>query len=256
MFEAETLPSLQALRAEEGSTAAAIVVCGGTGSRLGLPKGKVLAELCGLPLAAWSVVAAASAPSLSRIVVVCRAEDETELVDALAGLPMVGQVLFARAGRTRQASVASGLAYVPAGTEFVCVHDGARPLVRPDLFEETLDALRFDESLSGAIAAVPVSDTLKECERTLIVGTADRTRYWLAQTPQTFRTEHLRQALALAEAEGWDLTDDAGLVERLGGTVVCVRSTRENFKVTYPEDLDMARVILSERLKGEWGPEL
>ena len=255
MFEAQTLPTPQALGAASGSDAAAIVVCGGVGSRFRSPGGKVLAELCGLPMAAWSVVAAASAPSLSRIVVVCRAEDEAALVDAFAGLPMVGRVFFARAGRTRQASVAAGLSYVPTGTEFVCVHDGARPLVRPLLFEETLGALRFEEGLSGAIAAVPVADTVKECEHQLIVGTADRSRLWLAQTPQTFRTADLRQALALAEEEGWDLTDDAGLVERWGGKVICVHSSRENFKVTYPEDLAMARAILSDRLKGEWGPE-
>lgn len=254
-MDVQPLAKLETLRQHIVHDAVGIVVCGGEGIRFSGGEGKSLAPLCGLPLAAWAVAAAASAPSLTRIVVVCRSEDEAELVDALSGLPMVGEVLFARAGSTRQESVAKGLACVQDDVAYVCVHDGARPLVRSAIFESTLDALRADELLSGAIAAHPATDTIKVCERNVVVSTLERSRVWCVQTPQTFRASHLRQALERARTLGWEGTDDASIVERWGGRVLCVDSSCENIKVTYPEDLEIARAILSERLRGEWSGE-
>ena len=116
MASPQAMPELRALQETGPADAAAIVVCGGDGIRFGRMGGKTLAPLCGLPLAAWAVVAAASAPSIARVVVVCRFGDEAELVDAFSGLPMVGELLFARAGRTRQESVRAGLACIGAQT--------------------------------------------------------------------------------------------------------------------------------------------
>lgn len=235
--------------------AACVVVCGGRGERLGLRQGKALVPLLGLPMALWSVQAAAEAPSIELIVMVCRADDERALVRALSNMPLSKDVLIAKAGRTRQSSVAAGLSLVPATMPYVCIHDGARPLVNPELFEETLSRLREDSTLSGAIAAYPATDTLKICERGVVRYTPKRERFWCAQTPQAFRTRHLREALAEAVAEGWDFTDDASAVERWGGTVVCVPSSRDNLKITVPEDLEMAEALLTDRLTRQWDEE-
>ncbi len=255
MLAPETLPRRQGLAASVAQDAACVVVCGGRGERLGLRQGKALVPILGMPMAMWSVQAAAEAPSIDLIVVVCRQDDDRALRRALASMPYSADILFAKAGRTRQSSVAAGLSLVPANMPYVCIHDGARPLVSPETFEATLAALREDSSLSGAIAAYPATDTLKVCERGVINYTPKRSRFWCAQTPQTFRTRHLREALAEAVAEGWDFTDDAAAVERWGGTVICVPSSRDNLKITVPEDLEMAEALLTERLSRQWDEE-
>ncbi len=256
MIAPQTLPRRSGVVADDAQDAACVIVCGGQGSRLGLRQGKALIPLFGQPLAIWSVQAAAAAPSIDLIVVVCKPADEPTLVDALSELPMMGEVLFAKAGRTRQASVAAGLSCVPASMPYACIHDGARPLVEPEAFEETLAALRADPSLSGAIAAWPATDTLKVCERGIVSYTPARSRFWCAQTPQTFRTRHLREALAEAVAEGWDFTDDASCVERWGGKVACIPSSHDNIKVTTPEDLAIAQALLEARFERGWEEEL
>ncbi len=255
MLAPETLPKRMGMAASYAKDAACVVVCGGRGERLGLRQGKALVPILGMPMALWSVQAAAEAPSIDLIVVVCRQDDEAALLRALSTMPITGNIVIAKAGRTRQASVAAGLSLVPASVPYVCIHDGARPLVSPELFEETLSYLRDDSTLSGAIAAYPATDTLKVCERGVIQYTPKRSRFWYAQTPQTFRTRHLREALAEAVAEGWDFTDDASAVERWGGTVVCVKSSPDNLKITVPEDLEMAEALLSERLTRQWEEE-
>ena len=127
----------------------------------------------------------------------------------------------------------------------VVVHDAARPLVTPEHFLEAVAAL---EHADAAIAAAPMTDTVKEAgEDHRVTATLDRTRLWAIQTPQAFRRTALERALDVDDAVLAQATDDAWLVERAGGTVRVVESTPENFKVTTPHDLRVAELLLGER---------
>ncbi|MEJ7765267.1 MAG: 2-C-methyl-D-erythritol 4-phosphate cytidylyltransferase, partial [Acidimicrobiales bacterium] len=142
-------------------------------------------------------------------------------------------------GATRSASVRAGLAQVPEGVDAVIVHDAARPLAHPGLFSAVLQALV--DGADGAVAAVPVADTLKRVgDDRVVVETVDRSGLWAVQTPQGFRLDVLR----VAHAGEPEATDDAGLVEANGGRVVVVPGDRRNLKVTDPADLDLLEGLM------------
>lgn len=159
-------------------------------------------------------------------------------------------------GATRAQSVANALAAV--GTEYVAIHDAARPLLTPALVEALVAELDANEDAAGVIAAAPVNDTIKRgvsCslssdsnkkEQLKVAATEDRARLWRAQTPQAFRTEALREALAAAERPE-AATDEAMLVEAAGGTVLIHPVAEQNLKITTPLDLRVAELLLAER---------
>ncbi len=163
-------------------------------------------------------------------------------------------------GTTRAQSVANALAVVD--TELVAIHDAARPLITPELIEAIVATLEASPEAAGAIAATPVTDTVKqvgdpsrsafspyseENADLSIEATLDRSRLWGAQTPQIFRTEALRAALEVGEATRDAATDEAMLVEAAGGTVLLHPCGPENLKVTTPLDLRVAAMLLCER---------
>jgi 2-C-methyl-D-erythritol 4-phosphate cytidylyltransferase len=159
-------------------------------------------------------------------------------------------------GETRAQSVANALEAV--GTGYVAIHDAARPLLTPELVEALVADLDDAPEAAGVIAAAPVTDTIKratacsfsadsnEKEQLKIVATADRSELWAAQTPQVFRTDALRDALAAAERPQ-EATDEAMLVEWNGGTVLVHLVAEQNLKVTTPLDLRVAELLLAER---------
>ena len=229
----------------------AVIVAGGSGERFGDPRGKQFVELCGLPLMCWSIMAFDRAPSVARIVVVCAPERAAEVEsDVLSRLTLSKPLALAPSGETRQDSVRSGLAAMPRDLEFVAVHDAARPLVEVEQIERAIAEVRSDRTLAGAILAMRSIDTLKLVEGTTIVATPDRSFYWAAQTPQVFRATKLISAHKSAARDGYQGTDDASLVERLGGRIRVVESTRDNIKITLPEDLAIAEATLERRLIG------
>lgn len=196
-----------------------VVVAGGSGQRFGQPKQYEL--LAGRRVLDWAVDAATAASD--GVVVVLPAED--------AGAP--GTVA---GGATRSASVRNGLGAVPGEATIVCVHDAARPFATKADFDAVIAAVRA--GADGAVPALPVTDTVKVIDGSgTVVTTPDRSTLVAVQTPQAFRAGMLRRAHASA-AEG---TDDAALVERLGGTVVVVPGSVRNRKLTVPDDLDWAR---------------
>ncbi len=237
---------------EKGPDTCAIILAGGTGERFGDPRGKQFVELCGLPLMSWSVMAFDRAPSISSLVIVC-SPDKVDLVekDVLAGLTLAKPVSFAPSGATRQDSVFSGLSVVPRDAALVAVHDSARPLIEVEAIERCCAEVRGDEALAGAICANRSIDTLKLVEGTQILATPDRSFYWAAQTPQVFRAKPLIAAYKAAFWDGFAGTDDSSLVERHGGKVRCVECSRDNIKVTLPEDLAVATATLEQRLVDE-----
>lgn len=218
--------------------AVALIVAAGRGERLGSGGPKALVTLAGRPMLEWSVDALRAVPGVERIAVALPAH--TSWAGAPPGLIAV------TGGVHRSQSVREALRAVGPGDPVV-VHDAARPLARAALFERALDALeRF--GTQGAVAAVPVSDTVKETgeDGRTVERTLDRARLWAVQTPQVFRRIALDRCLLDADEELLAAaTDDAWLIERSGGTVQIVESDPENIKVTTPADLRMAELLLA-----------
>ena len=206
-----------------------IVVGGGAGARFG--GAKQFSVLGGRRVVDWAVTAAAAA--CEGVVLVLPADQVGRVaLDVQPDAVVAG-------GASRSASVRAGLAEVPEGVDAVVVHDAARPLAHPGLFSAVLDALA--QGADGAVAAVPVADTLKRVGADgRVVETVDRNGLWAVQTPQAFRLDVLRAAHA-GEPEA---TDDAGLVEAAGGRVVVVAGDRRNLKVTDPADLALLEAFV------------
>jgi 2-C-methyl-D-erythritol 4-phosphate cytidylyltransferase len=147
-------------------------------------------------------------------------------------------------GEHRSESVANALEL--CGEEIVVVHDAARPLVTPALINAVIERLTLDDEAAGAIAAAPVTDTIKRTDGDRVEETLDRAGLWAVQTPQAFRAGALREALSDPDSLP-EATDDAMLVERRGGRVLIHPAPTGNIKVTTPIDLRVAELILRER---------
>jgi 2-C-methyl-D-erythritol 4-phosphate cytidylyltransferase len=228
---------------------AALVLAAGRGERLGAGQPKAFLPLAGRPLLVHAVEALAACARIDAIVPVLPATEIARLTgltwsDAAARKlrpPVAG-------GAERQDSMRAGLAALPEGVELVAVHDAARPLVRPDDVARVVAAA---ERCGAALLAVPARDTLKRVRDGRVVETPAREGLWAAQTPQVFRASLLREAIAKAEAEGFQGTDDAQIVERLGVPVEIVPGDPSNLKITWPADLGWAEACVRER---EGGP--
>ena len=203
----------------------ALIVAAGWGERFGGPK--QFSELGGVRLVDHAIDTAAGTCDAVVLVVPDADDWQGAEVDALV-----------TGGATRAASVRAGLAAVSPGAEIVVVHDAARPLATAALFEAVIAAVRHDAD--GAVPGLAVTDTLKRIDDVRVTATVDRVGLVAVQTPQAFRAGILREAHASAD----DATDDAALVEALGGTVVVVPGDPRNVKVTGPADLMIAAALL------------
>lgn len=224
---------------------AALVLAAGRGERMGAAGPKALVSIAGRPLVVHAIEALAACDAVHLVLPVLPVgalgepaawrlseRARAKLAPAVAG------------GAERQDSMQAGLAALPADIELVAVHDAARVLVRPaDVARAVAAAARS----GAALLAVPVRDTLKRVAGGRVVATEPRAALWAAQTPQVFRTALLREALEKARAAGFQGTDDAQLVERLGAVVEIVEGDPGNVKITWPADLAFAEATLRER---------
>ncbi|HTZ43103.1 MAG TPA: 2-C-methyl-D-erythritol 4-phosphate cytidylyltransferase [Jatrophihabitans sp.] len=218
---------------------AAVLVAAGSGERLGLGMPKALVGLAGRSLLDWSLAAFTEHLAVDEVVVVAPAAAAESLSTVLGP----GPVTVVPGGHTRSESVRRGLAALSDSTEFVLVHDAARPLVPTEMISNVVDAL-----LAGAeavIPVVPVVDTVKRVADGRVVETVDRGELCRVQTPQGFRLAELRQAYAAAPE--LVATDDAGVVEAHGGKVVTVAGDETAFKITTPYDLRLAELLVASR---------
>jgi 2-C-methyl-D-erythritol 4-phosphate cytidylyltransferase len=221
--------------------AVALIVAAGSGERLGMEGPKALVELAGRSLLQWSVDALRAVSTIEQIVVALPVG-----ADAPEGTNGV------RGGGVRSESVRLALAAAAGGgrpeEELVLVHDAARPLVAAELAQATIEALEADETLDGVIAAASMTDTIKRVGGDRVVReTLDRSELWAVQTPQVFRRGALERALDVSDEVLAQATDDAWLVERAGGRIGVVESSRENLKITTPHDLVLAEMLLASR---------
>lgn len=208
---------------------------------MGLDHPKQFHHLAGTPILIHTIRAFAAIPSLTRIIVVVPADFIADTHRLLSEYNLVSAAISVTVGgRRRQDSVLAGLELLTETTDIVLVHDGARPLVRPNLIQRCLEAAWQH---GAAIAAIPVKDTLKKSRADqTIAATVDRQDLWQAQTPQAARLPLLRKAYAaLGDRE---VTDEAALLELAGIAVTLIEGSETNIKITRPEDLTLAEKIM------------
>jgi 2-C-methyl-D-erythritol 4-phosphate cytidylyltransferase len=222
-----------------------LIPAAGSGKRMGANRNKLLLKVRSKPLIAWTLLAAESARSINWIGIVSQPPDWDDFKSIIADLKLKKTIALIPGGSTRQESVYNGLQALPTNAGQVLIHDGARCLVTPNLFDACSDAILH---CSGLIAAVPVKDTIKVVDDNgIIKSTPDRKQLWAAQTPQGFDVNLLKQCHAQGVRQGWEVTDDAALFEKCAMEVRIVPGEETNLKITTPQDLAIAEFILSHR---------
>ncbi len=221
-----------------------VVPAAGRGTRLGLNLPKALIPIAGKPMIVWTITALEQTPIVDAIVIVAPSEFIGEFEHLRSENKWRKVVAIVAGGNDRQQSVWNGLQAMPSETEWVIVHDAARPLVKPSLIVSVWEAAQ--EIGTAAIAALPCSDTVKRTlDGVLIAETLDREQIWLAQTPQVFAADLLKEAHEQALKDGCSATDDAMLVERLGVPIRLVLGDPTNIKITHPVDLALAEALIA-----------
>lgn len=223
-----------------------LIPAAGSGKRMGSDRNKLLLPLLGQPVLAWTLSAAKVAESIHWIGIIGQPDDWQDFREIVSQLGLTKMVHFIPGGKTRQESVYRGLQGLPAIAEQVLIHDGARCLATPDLFDRCAEAVL---RCPGLIAAIPVKDTIKVVPPTskTIASTPDRNQLWAAQTPQGFNVAKLMYCHNEGIRQGWEVTDDAALFEQCGLPVEIVPGEETNLKVTTPVDLAIAEFILRQR---------
>lgn len=209
-------------------------------------RNKLLLPLLDQSILAWTLQAAEAASQIVWIGIVGQPSDWPDFKDILAPLNLNTPVVLIQGGATRQESVYNGLQALPSEARYVLIHDGARCLATPALFDRCAEALKHS---AGLIAAIPVKDTIKRITpgTHTIESTPDRQHLWAAQTPQGFEVEQLKACHERGRREGWVVTDDAALFEQCDLPVMIVEGEETNLKITTPVDLAIAELILKSR---------
>jgi 2-C-methyl-D-erythritol 4-phosphate cytidylyltransferase len=218
----------------------AILVAAGSGARLGAGEPKAFVKLHGRAMLYYSLAAIAKVPSIAEVVIAIPAGLEKRTRDEVARAGLEVPVKITPGGIERQDSVRIALALTSAEAEVIIIHDAARPFADATLFRRCLDAAA---ARGAAIAAIPVSDTLKRVAEGAITATVKRTGLYQAQTPQAFQRRLLVAAHERASRERIVATDDADLVEQIRGTVEIVEASALNMKITTKSDLMIAEAI-------------
>jgi 2-C-methyl-D-erythritol 4-phosphate cytidylyltransferase len=226
-------------------TASAIIVAAGAGVRLGSGVPKAFVKIGGRTVLSYSLGAVGQVNSIGEVVITVPEgfESSARAEAAAAGLGV--PVKITPGGVERQDSVRIALGLTSSESELVIVHDAARPLATPAIFQACMAAAA---RAGGAIAAIPVADTLKRVEGGAIAATVARAGLWQAQTPQAFRRAVLVAAHRRAVSEGIIATDDADLVERTGVRVEVVEGSTANIKITTLSDLAIVEAIIAARM--------
>ncbi len=220
-----------------------LIAAAGSGKRMGANCNKLLLEVAGRPVLAWTLQAIKSAKSINWIGIVGQPYDKEKIIPIIKQFPM--NIHWINGGNTRQQSVQRGLAGLPTEAKYVLIHDGARCLVEAELLEKCSELVKQGMAV---ISATPVTDTIKKVTKDgIILNTPDRSQLWAAQTPQAFSVAELKDGHEQALINNWNVTDDASLFEKLGKPVKVLESSPSNIKVTTPFDLLIAEALLSKK---------
>ena len=222
-----------------------LIPAAGSGRRMNSNRNKLLLNLLGQSIISWTIQAATAANYISWIGIICQPDDWQDFEEIIGQLKLNKPVELIKGGSTRQESVYNGLRALPSSALQVLIHDGARCLATPNLFDSCAEALLYT---NGLIAAVPVKDTIKIVnDNNIVQSTPDRRQLWAAQTPQGFDVKLLTQCHQEAVSKDWQVTDDAALFEKCGLEVSIVQGEETNLKITTPQDLAIAEFILKSR---------
>lgn len=219
-----------------------IIVCAGNSTRM-QGVNKIL-----LPLGKSTVIGNTMrcfqrCESVKEIVIVAREQDIPEIKAEADRQEITKLIACTTGGATRQESVIKGIRCISNDTEMIAVHDGARPLVKPEHIEKTIKDARV---FGGATLGVPVKDTIKMVDDGLITDTPPRNQLYITQTPQVFKRKLYFEAVDFSLEHGLDFTDDCQLVEAIGGKVCMTVGDYANIKITTPEDIRLAEALLEE----------
>ena len=224
----------------------AVIVAAGKGERMGALLPKPFLALAGVPLLIHTVRSLLRSSLITKLVIVIAPEREDLLRNILTihgrfSVP----VCLVHGGPERQDSVRLGLTALDPECDIVVIHDAARPFIAAEIIDRSI---AMAAEVGGALVAVPVRDTIKRVdENETVLETVPRHSLWLAQTPQTFRVPLIREAHTRALSAGVVATDDAALLERMGGQVKVVLGDPLNFKITTPDDLRLAEALLEQK---------
>ena len=222
----------------------AIIVAAGKGTRMGPKVDKLFLEAAGRPILAHTWARFNHAACIDEIVLVVRDTLQPAFAELAVQFQFEKPYQLVVGGKERQDSVWNGLQALDAGAEIVAIQDGARPCTTEKLIADTIQAAH---ETGAAVAAQRVTDTIKETDGgTLIARTVDRSRLWAVQTPQSFRVEVIRRALAAVKEKGLIVTDDTAACELIGQAVKLVESAVPNPKVTRPGDLAYVEALLRQ----------
>lgn len=219
---------------------AAIIVCAGNASRMG-GINKILLPLGDTNVIGHCLRAFEACGEIAEIIVVTKAENNAAIEETAKSLGITKLRAITEGGSTRQQSVICGLKCVSSEMQYVAIHDGARPLVKP---EHIRNVIKDAHVFGGATLGVPVKDTIKVVDDGLIIDTPHRPSLYLTQTPQVFRKRLYIEAVDFALEHGLDFTDDCQLVEAMNCRVYMTIGDYTNIKITTPEDRAIAEVLL------------
>jgi 2-C-methyl-D-erythritol 4-phosphate cytidylyltransferase len=223
----------------------AIIVAAGQGIRMSNTVRKQYIALDGIPILSRTLGVFDRCDLIDRIIVAVPKDDidycRNEIIPAA---DMKKEVILVVGGERRQDSVYNGLKTIESDDGIVLIHDGVRPFVNP---EHLAACIKSAQKQGACILGIPAFDTVKHVNaKNEIIETRKRDTLWLAQTPQAFQLELIKRAHEIAKQEGFTGTDDASLVERLGGIVKIIPGSRNNIKITNQEDLKLAQAILND----------
>ncbi len=220
-----------------------LIAAAGSGKRMGADRNKLLLKIAGRTVLEWTLKAAFASKAINWIGIIGQPQDKDSICSIINN--SVKSVNWINGGATRQQSVQRGLSALPEEAQFVLIHDGARCLVSPLVFDEIA---KIVSSGQAVIAASQVTDTIKKVDKNgRIIESPPRSELWAAQTPQAFPVDKLKHAHSEAIAKEWDVTDDASLFERLGLSVKIYDAGSSNIKVTTPFELAIAESLLSKK---------
>ncbi len=220
----------------------AIIVCAGNSTRMN-GVNKQFLMLDGIPVVCRSMIAFEKCESISEIVIVAKESDIEEMQKLCEKYGISKLSAITAGGQTRQQSVLNGLRKISENTKMIAVHDGARPLVKPEHIEKTIADARI---FGGAVLGVPVKDTIKVVSDNLITDTPYRPSLYITQTPQVFKKSIYYEGMDFAMEHNLDFTDDCQLGGAIGTKVYMTTGDYENIKITTPEDIRIASAIMGE----------
>lgn len=230
---------------------AAVIVGAGASARMGQTISKQLIKICGKEVIVHTLLAFQQSKSINQIIVVCRSDDKEIIAELIKQYGITKVTAITHGGSTRQQSVQNGVKLIKGSVDYVAVHDGARPLITPQL----IDSVTADTAAYGAAApGVAVKDTIKVVDSEgNICDTPDRSKLVAIQTPQVFEKNMYLNAVKAATKNGKDFTDDCQLIETMENQKVHVTmGDYNNIKITTPDDIGVAESILSHKSDCEY----